>query len=180
MLNIENTEAYLQHLSSCAETMLRQQIRQEKWDRRFLDVAKMVSSWSKDPSSQIGAVIVNDNRHIVATGYNGFPIDVKDTPERYADRELKYKLVVHAEINSIIQAGHKAKGGTLYVYPGWGLPCMCTECSKAAIQAGIVRVVGLQRSIDAEKLARWKESLAFAETMCIEAGIKTEMLQEIT
>src|ERR1051326_2813900 len=57
--------------------------RKEKWDRRFLELAKHVSSWSKDPSTKVGAVIVDANRRVVATGYNGFPRGVEDTPERY-------------------------------------------------------------------------------------------------
>lgn len=146
----------------------------EKWDRRFLEVAKVVSGWSKDPSSKIGAVVVNDLGQIVGTGFNGFPRGVEDTEERYNDRELKYKLVAHAEFNACIQAGERARGSTLYVYPGWGSPCMCTDCTKIAIQSGIKRVVGAIREIDKEKLERWKESLALGQLMCDEAGIKTE------
>jgi len=146
----------------------------EKWDRRFLAVAKEVSSWSKDPSSQIGAVIVNELGQIVGTGYNGFPRGVDDSEDRYNNRELKYKMVVHAEANACLQAGAAARGGTIYVYPGWGSPCMCTDCAKTAIQAGIKRSVGLIRKIDADKLARWKESLELAQQMCDEAGLKTD------
>ena len=78
--------------------------RQEKWDRRYLDIAKSVSQWSKDPSTKVGAVLVRDNR-IVSVGYNGFPEGVDDSEERYNNRELKYDLVVHAEVNAIISAG---------------------------------------------------------------------------
>lgn len=150
----------------------------EKWDRRYLDVAKLVSSWSKDPSSQIGAVLVNDLGQIVGTGYNGFPRGVEDTDARYNDRPLKYQLVAHAEFNACIAAGHAARGATLYVYPGWGSPCMCVDCTKIAIQSGVRRVVGMIREIDAEKLARWKESLALGQVMCDEAGIKTEVYHD--
>lgn len=152
-------------------------IRQEKWDRRYLDIAKEVSTWSKDPSSKLGAVIVKENR-IVSVGYNGFPEGVSDADERYSDRELKYELVVHAEVNAIISAGERARGGTLYVYPGWGKPCMCTGCCKVAIQSGIKRVVGLIRDIDEERRARWAKSLELSQVMCDEAGIETVIYNE--
>ena len=77
---------------------------QEKWDKRFLRVAQEISTWSKDPSKQIGAVAVNSDRRILATGYNGFPKGIEDSPERYIDRTIKYDLVVHAEMNCIYNA----------------------------------------------------------------------------
>lgn len=162
----------------CLDKFKENKDRQEKWDRRYLKIAEEVSHWSKDPSSKIGAVIVNDLGQIVATGYNGFPRGVHDDEDRYNNRELKYKLVAHAEFNAVIQAGKEAKGGTLYVYPGWGRPCMCCDCAKSAIQGGIRRVVGLVREQDKDKLERWKESLALAQMMCDEAGIETEVLYE--
>ena len=67
----------------------------KKWDLRFIELAKLVSTWSKDPSTQTGAVIVDPNRRVVSVGYNGFPIGVDDDPERYANRDLKYKMIVH-------------------------------------------------------------------------------------
>jgi len=151
----------------------------EIWDRRFLDVAKTVSTWSKDPSSKLGAVVVDPEGRIVGTGYNGFPRGVKDTEDRLNNRELKYELVVHAEVNAIITAGDRARGSTLYVYPGWGSPCMCTGCCKSAIQSGIRRVVGLIRPVDAERLARWRASLELSQVMCDEAGIETVTYPEL-
>lgn len=149
----------------------------EIWDRRFLDVAKTFSKFSKDPSTKVGAVIVDREGRVVGTGYNGFPRGVSDDPERYNNRELKYELVVHAEVNAVLTAGHQARGGTLYVYPGFGSPCMCTGCAKAAIQAGIRRVVGLNEEIDAERLARWSASLHNAQLMCDEAGLEVSIYQ---
>lgn len=151
----------------------------EVWDRRFLDVAKTVSTWSKDPSSKLGAVVVDTEGRIVGEGFNGFPRGVEDTEERLNNREIKYEFVVHAEVNAIITAGDRARGSTLYVYPGWGSPCMCTNCCKTAIQAGIRRVVGLIRPVDAERLERWRASLALAQVMCDESGIETVVYQEL-
>lgn len=151
--------------------------RREKWDRRYLDIAKEVSTWSKDPSTRVGAVVVRDNR-IVSVGYNGFPEGVEDTEDRYNDREMKYELIVHAEVNAILTAGGRARGGTLYVYPGFGSPCVCTGCCKAAIQSGIKRIVGLLVPQDKERFKRWESSLKTSQMMCSEVGIETVQYEE--
>jgi dCMP deaminase len=111
-----------------------------KWHYRFMDMAKMISTWSKDPSSQIGAVAVNDERRILATGYNGFPKGIADTEERLNDKDEKYPRIIHAEMNALMNAlysGVSLKDSTLYVY---GLP-VCPSCTKCVIQAGIKRLV---------------------------------------
>lgn len=110
------------------------------WDQRFMNIAQLISLWSKDPSSKIGAVIVNDERRILATGYNGFPRGIQDTEERLNNRDEKYPRIVHAEMNALMNAlynGVGVKDGTLYVF---GLP-ICPDCAKSVIQAGIKRVV---------------------------------------
>jgi dCMP deaminase len=144
--------------------------RQEKWDRRYLELAKHVSTWSKDPSTKVGCVLVVDNR-VVSVGYNGFPEHVQDYDTRLNDRETKYAMVVHAEMNCIIQAGNKARNGVLYVYPSFMIPCICADCCKNAIQAGIVRVVGYLPDETNPRVARWKDSISHAKTMCDEAHI---------
>ena len=65
-----------------------------KWTRRYIDLAKSVSEWSKDPSRKIGAVAIGDKGQILAQGFNGFPRGITDSVERYNNRELKYKFVV--------------------------------------------------------------------------------------
>lgn len=142
-----------------------------KWDLRFLELAKHISGWSKDPSTKVGAVIVNDDRVVVGMGYNGFPRGVDDAEERYNDRETKYKFVVHAELNAILAAGEKARGATVYVYPAFGSPPLCSSCAKAVIQAGILRVVGYKPDVAPEVAARWKDELEAARLMCDEAGV---------
>ncbi len=143
----------------------------EKWDRRFLEMAKTVSTWSKDPSTKVGAVLVNDLRQVVGQGFNGFPRGVEDTPERLNDRETKYKLVVHAEVNAIIQAGHAARGSILYVYPSFMVPPICHECCKVAIQAGVVGIVGYEPNPEDPRVQRWKDSIQVAREMWKEAGL---------
>lgn len=141
----------------------------EKWDRRFLELAKTVSSWSKDPSTKVGAVVVNPLGQIVGTGYNGFPRGVHDYDDRYKDREMKLKLVVHAEVNALIQAGKEARRGTIYIYPAFGKPNVCSECAKVLIQSGVKRVVGLEPK---EPNDRWKDSLSLSQMMLNEALVE--------
>ena len=111
---------------------------QVKWDKNYLEMAKLVSGWSKDPNAQVGAVIVRNNR-VVATGFNGFPTDVLDYTDRLEDKDKKLNMVVHAEENALIVAGTRAEGATLYVH---GKP-VCCRCAASIIQTGIVRVVAM-------------------------------------
>ena len=147
--------------------------RRAKWDHRFLKLAEHIAQWSKDPSTKVGAVLVKDNL-VVGLGYNGFPRGVADTEERYENRDTKYKLVVHAEVNAILMAGEKAKGATLFVWPSFMLPPICTECCKVAIQAGVAEIVGYK--VDETELTdrqlRWKDSILVSRDMCTEARIK--------
>ncbi len=145
---------------------------QEWWDRFFLDMAKHMSTASKDPSTQVGAVLINpDTNIVVGLGYNGFPRGVADFESRYNDRELKYKMVVHAEVNAILMAGRKAKGSRLYTYPSFMLPPICNECCKIAIQTGVNEIVGyVVDELDA-RAQRWKDSILLSRQMCDEVGI---------
>lgn len=107
-----------------------------KWDLRFLELAKLISSWSKDPSTKVGAVITNGIK-VVSIGYNGLPMSVRDDPELLNNREEKYKYIIHGEMNAILTAKCDLHGFTLYTYPF--LPC--TNCASMTIQTGIKRVV---------------------------------------
>lgn len=111
----------------------------DKWDKRFINIAKEISSWSKDPSTKVGAVIVSPDRDIVATGYNGFPRKISDNEDDYNDRDKKYLKVVHAEMNAIIRSKKDITGHTLYVYPIQA----CPHCAASIIQSGIKRIVAL-------------------------------------
>lgn len=114
------------------------------WDEYFMGIAKLAALRSKDPNTQVGACIVDNNNVILSTGYNGFPIGCSDDEFpwiRQADREeeTKYPYVVHAELNAILNAGGKdLRGSRIYValFP-------CNECAKAIIQSGIGEVVYL-------------------------------------
>lgn len=141
-----------------------------KWDRRFLRLAQEISTWSKDPSKQIGAIYVK-HRRILATGYNGFPRMIFDHKERYEDRETKYTFVTHAEMNGIYNASYNGislKESTLFVY---GLP-VCHECAKGIIQVGVNRVVMVQD----ETPEQWNESFKITKKLFEEAGIEWEFV----
>lgn len=141
-----------------------------KWDIRFLKLAKQVSTWSKDPSKKIGAIAVDD-RSVIAQGYNGFPRGIQDYSERYENRDLKYKFVVHAEMNVIYNAtynGVSLDDATLYV---WGLP-VCSDCAKGVIQTGIKRVVMPNQDIP----DHWAESWKLTKEMFEEANVEWEFI----
>jgi dCMP deaminase len=138
-----------------------------KWDQRYLKLAYEVSQWSKDPSSKIGAITVGAKGQVLSQGFNGFPRGLKDDFTRLNDRELKYKFVVHAEMNTIYNAtynGVSLDGSTLYVY---GLP-ICSECAKGVIQVGIKRVV-MPKTVDMPE--KWRESWATSALFFLEAGV---------
>lgn len=133
--------------------------RELKWHRRFLDVARLVSTWSKDPSTQ--------------TGGNGFARGVDDSEERYADREVKYRFVVHCNTNAIYSAalrGVSLRGATMYLT---GPPC--NECMKGIVQSGITRVVWPEDNPFEKDVAtqqRWQGSIEVSNAMARAAGIE--------
>jgi dCMP deaminase len=140
-----------------------------KWDRRFIEMAAMVASWSKDPSTKCGAVIVRPDRTVASVGFNGFPMGCDDDPLIYEDREEKYGRVVHAEVNAILHAREPLHGYAIYTWPaGWGPSC--DRCSSCIIQAGIRRVVHIRD--DSEFAARWKDAAERGLQMYAEAGVE--------
>ena len=144
-----------------------------KWNKRYLDMAYLVASWSKDPSSKIGAVAVSPKGQVLSTGYNGFPRNIEDSSDRLHDRELKYKYIVHAEMNAIYNAtynGVSLDGSTLYVS---GLPC-CNQCALGIIQVGIKRVV-MEGDVTND---RWAESWALTKQLFEEAGVEWEFFND--
>ncbi len=144
-----------------------------KWDRRFLELARHISQWSKDPSTQVGAVIVDEKRRIVGMGYNGFPRGVEDRIDRYANKLTKYSLIVHAETNAILNANNFVEDCTIYIWPQFcnRMPPTCNECAKVIIQSGIKRVVAYAIGHRREE---WMESLKIAREMYREAGVEVD------
>lgn len=146
----------------------------QKWDMRFLRLAREVSAFSKDPSTQVGCVLVDDLQRMIATGYNGFPRGVADDPKLLMTREQKYERVVHAEVNAILQAGHACRGATLYVWPPGGSPT-CARCAGVVIQAGIRRCVGVKPLPGDPMAERWAASWAIALDMYEQAGVAVHL-----
>lgn len=136
-----------------------------KWDVRFLEMAKLVSSWSKDPSTQAGAVIVRPDRSVASVGFNGFARLMSDAPELYADRPKKYSRIIHCEVNAMIHAKESLAGCTLYTYP---FAC-CDRCVVQMIQAGICRFVFPVPTADA--LTRWSAAFVLTKEYINEARL---------
>ena len=133
------------------------------WDLRFLSMAQLVAAWSKDPSSKVGSVIT-DGKRIVSLGFNGFPAGTDDDPAIYADRERKYRRVLHAEQNAISFARRDLAGCTIYItHPP------CARCAAQIIQEGIKRVVYPCPS--PEFLDRWSDDMKEARAMFNEANV---------
>ena len=146
-----------------------------KWDERYLRLAREVSTWSKDPSTQVGAVAVGEKGQVLSQGYNGFPRGIADNKERYNEKEIKYRYVVHAEMNCVQNAamnGVSLKGATMYVY---GLP-MCNECAKCVVQVGMIRVVSpFTGGIEVPE--KWKISCAHTQNLLKEVGIPYQFIK---
>ena len=142
------------------------------WDEYFLLIADTVRQKSKDPSSKIGAVIVNKDHSVLSTGFNGFPRGINETIGARWVRPDKYKYVAHAESNAIFNAcktGVALEGSTLYLL-GMGPPAApCTECAKAIIQSGIKRVVGRGYKPVPEN---WEGDFEFSLALLKEAGVE--------
>lgn len=136
-----------------------------KWDRRFVALAQHIAKWSKDPSTQVGCVVVGPDREIRSTGYNGFPRGVADDG-RLADRDSKYPIIVHAEENAVAQAariGGSLRGCTAFTWP---LPA-CSKCARLLIQAGVSAVVYPEQDVP----ERWREDTERARALLMEAGV---------
>ena len=141
------------------------------WDEYFMGVALLAAERSKDPSTQVGACIVDENNRILSTGYNGFPRGCSDDifpwNRNEADGETKYPFVVHAELNAILNTrGKSLVGSRVYVglFP-------CHECAKAIIQSGIKEVVYLSDKY------KNTSSDANSRRMLSAAGVKLTKLQ---
>jgi dCMP deaminase len=139
-----------------------------KWDIRFLDLAKLVSSWSKDPSTKVGAVIVDSKNRIVSIGFNGFPHKIKDDV-RLQYRDMKYNRIIHAECNAIMFANKPLEGCTIYTYPFQP----CSTCASMIIQSGISRVVTLPLK---EEYDRWIINFRMAQDLFLESNTRIDFI----
>lgn len=148
------------------------------WDARWLELAALIASWSKDRSTQVGSVIVGGGNQILTTGYNGFPRGVNDNIDSRYERPVKYRYIEHAERNAIYNAaryGIRLAGTTIYTpyYP-------CTDCARGIIQAGITTVV-TPEMLDGDKqedlLSRWGDDFMISRVMLLEASVDIQYIR---
>jgi len=140
------------------------------WDKRLLGLALSVGRWSKDRSRQVGAVIIDNSRSILAIGYNGFPRGVDDSSDERHVRPEKYLWTEHAERNAIYDAvrrGVALGGATMYLpwYP-------CADCARAIIQSGIASLVAFERD---SQDAIWDNHFRASSLMLAEAGVRVRL-----
>ena len=135
-----------------------------------MEMAELVASWSKDPSTRVGAVIVSPDNHVVSVGFNGFPRGIEDN-DRLNQRGTKYMNIVHAEMNALIHADRSVEGCILYTYPFQP----CSQCAACIIQSGIKKIVTKRLS---KVQPKWYNDFSNARQMFDEANVELEILGE--
>lgn len=145
-----------------------------KWNNRFMELAKHISTWSKDKSRGVGAVIVSDEKRILSIGFNGFPSGINDDIEERHQRPVKYKWTEHAERNAIYNAGKHGislQGATMYVtlFP-------CTDCARAIIQSGIKMLITKAPNFNDSKFG---EDFKVSQEMLNEANVGILLIEKI-
>ena len=136
------------------------------WCKRWLELTDLVASWSKDKSTKVGCVIVDDRNVVLSLGWNGLPRGLKDNIPERDERPEKYFWYEHAERNAIHNAaatGRSLEGSTLYcnLFP-------CADCARAIIQSGIKQVVISSNTLP----EKWLDSAIVSEAMFEEAGVE--------
>jgi len=143
----------------------------DKWNYRFLELAELIASWSKDTSTKTGAVIIGPDKEIRATGYNGLVRKVDDNIPERMERPTKYDFFEHAERNAIYNAcltGTSLKNCTIYC-----TLTPCTDCARAIIQTGIKAVVTYEYKPKADDPKNtWRDKLNYSAQMFKEAGVE--------
>jgi dCMP deaminase len=145
-----------------------------KWNNRFIELCNHISSWSKDASTKVGAVIVDSDKRILSIGYNGFPAGVDDDVETRHERPIKYMFTEHAERNAIFTAsriGVSLVDSTLYCnyFP-------CPDCARAIIQSGIKNVIYQKMFVNSNNQEA-KDNLQWSVEMLKEAGVHFECVK---
>lgn len=137
------------------------------WDKRYLDMAQHISLWSKDPSTKVGAVIVDKDFRPVSFGVNGLPQKIKEEAILLDDRETKYKTIIHAEVNAILFAKTDLSNCTIYTWPFQP----CSRCASVIIQSGITRIVTCKSDNE-----RWKDDFDLSLNLLNQANIVVDFL----
>ncbi len=148
------------------------------WDSRWVALSDLVSSWSKDKSTKVGAVLVSDTNDLLGIGWNGFCRGIDDNVEERHAKPTKYFYTAHAEENALYNAarlGISTVGCRIYVkmHP-------CSRCARGIIQAGIKEVICPDIEKDLIKHPTWQEELTKASEMLKEAGVAIRYLDSTT
>lgn len=133
-----------------------------------MELAKLVASWSKDESTKVGAVLVDERKVVLGLGYNGFPRGINDEVEERKQRPTKYLYTIHAEENAILNSNNSNLiNSTIYCtfFP-------CPNCMGKLINVGVKKVVSYKKGMDNE---RWKEKFEISTEMCRESQIITKL-----
>jgi len=141
------------------------------WDELFILQAALIAQKSKDPSTKVGCIIVNDDNVILSTGFNGFPRGIEEDWKDRWTRPEKYFWVEHAERNAIYNAarnGIKLYGARAYL--NWE-PKPCADCTRALIQVGIKEIIGPDRKFKGKGAGK-HYSIEHSDQMLYEAGVK--------
>lgn len=133
--------------------------------------AKVAASFSKDPSTKVGAAILRPDGSLVSSGWNGFAPNVLDTQERLNDRETKYSITLHAELNAVLSSSEKLEGYSMFTYP---FP-PCAHCSSIIIKSKISSVYSL---IIDEIPERWKGNFDLGKEIRDEANVRSLLWRE--
>lgn len=158
-----------EHFGTVTTTVPDSVLRLTKWDARMLGLVNLVATWSKDPSTGVGAAIVDTKNRVVSLGFNGFPRAIYDDEAVLANREEKLRRTIHAEENALLFAGRSVEDCTIYLtHPP------CARCAAKLIQAGIARVVA-QTPPDGFG-ERWAEDMRSAVAMFEESGVECEFV----
>lgn len=154
--------------------------RKKEWVRHFKSIAEVIKEKSKDESTQIGAVVADDDGVILSTGYNSFPRNVRDNIEIRQERPLKYAWMEHAERNSIYNAARKGislKGSVMYLT--CGIPC--TDCARGIINSGIKEIYCVKGDSISHGLKgnHWDDNIKQSKKMLLESNVKISYYEDI-
>lgn len=145
----------------------------KEWNDYFFKIAEVVASKSKDPSTKVGAVLVNKDKQIIACGYNGFPADYPDAEVECCTKEYKYARTIHAEMNAILCAaknGITTKDSIIYVTPLQ----ICDQCAKNLIQAGVKEI---HCRVSKTAGTNWDNSFMIARDICKKCNVELYLEQ---
>lgn len=138
------------------------------WKDHFMEIAILVSTRSKDPSTKVGALVVDVDRRVLGMGYNGFPRHVSDDPARYENRETKLRMVVHAEMNAILNSRSSVSGCTLI-----STRAPCSSCAGVIIQSGVDMII----TPDQPANSKWADDWLISKQMLTEAGVHLDHVE---